>query len=82
MDPKILNDKGEEEVLVKRNAYREKFCLSRNMNQKRTDVFDGIRDHLNVEAWLYSDNSYIWMVQIGSQIETSDSEKLRSDAKI
>lgn len=56
--------------------------MSLNLKPKRPEVFDGKRDQMTVEAWIYSIDSYIQLVQLGSPVAISDSDKIKFAATL
>lgn len=50
--------------------------MSLNIKPKRPDAYDGKRDHMTVEAWIYSVESYLKLVQLGSTVAISDNDKM------
>lgn len=50
--------------------------MSLNLNPRKPEAFEGKRDHMAVEPWIYSVESNLQLVQVGMQEAIPDNSKV------
>lgn len=47
-----------------------------NVKHRKPETFDGKKDHMDVESWIYSVESNLQLVQVGMQDDMSELENI------
>lgn len=50
------------------------------LKTRRTDMYDGRRDKMTVNEWIYSVESYLSLIEVGAQNGIAKSDNIRYDA--